>query len=92
MRDLIREEADKYQEFFNFLNQEHDLTPTISEMNEIILEAQKVVKKLAIAPVSLDEQSEATVCDCKYKHGCNLCVIGRIAMSDCTCYEKQTEN
>ncbi len=63
MRDLIREEADKYQEFFNFLNQEHDLIPTISEMNEIILEAQKVVKKLAIAPVSLDEQSEATVCD-----------------------------
>ena len=44
--------ADKYQEFFNFMSQEHDLTLTISEMDEIVSEAQKLVKKLAIPLVS----------------------------------------
>ena len=93
MRDLIREEADKYQEFFNFLNQEHDLTPTISEMNEIILEAQKVVKKLAIAPVSLDEQSEATVCRCT-THWCMVMDKKTLTCSvnDFDCEERQTGN
>ena len=38
--------ADKYQEFFNFMYQEHDLTLTISEMDEIIHEADRLVKKL----------------------------------------------
>lgn len=44
--------ADKYQEFFNFMSQEHDLTLTISEMDEIVSEAQKLAKKLAIPLVS----------------------------------------
>lgn len=74
--------ADKYQEFFNFMSQEHDLILTMSEMDEIVSEAQKLVKKLAIPLVV--GQSEQLVCpeckstDCKtaihtdYKE-CNKC-------------------
>jgi len=51
-KDLIREEADKYQRFFDFMSQEHDLTLTISEMNEIVYEAQELVKNLTIPVVS----------------------------------------
>lgn len=64
MRNIPREIADKYQDLFNLLNQEHDLILTISEMDEIILEVQKLVENFSIAPVSLDEQSEAAVCTC----------------------------
>ena len=64
MRDIPREIADDYQEFFNFLNQEHNLTLTISEMDEIVFEAQKLVKKLTIPDVVV--RSEQLVCDyCK---------------------------
>lgn len=45
MKNIIKEEADKYQDFFNFLSQEHGLTPTISEMDEIVSEAKKFVEK-----------------------------------------------
>ena len=38
--------ADKYQEFFDFMSQEHNLTLTISEMNEILSEAKKLESKL----------------------------------------------
>jgi len=38
--------ADKYQEFFNFMNQEHNLILTVSEMNEIIYEANKLQEQL----------------------------------------------
>lgn len=51
MRDIQREIADKYQEFFNFMSQEHNLTLTISEMDEIVIEAQALVKKLSIASI-----------------------------------------
>jgi len=44
-----KEQADLYQDFFNFLNQEHNLTCTIEEMDEIIHEAQTFVKKFDIA-------------------------------------------
>ena len=44
--------ADKYQELFNFMNQEHDLILTIEEMDEIVFEAQRLVKKLTIPIVS----------------------------------------
>ncbi len=44
--------ADKYQEFFNFMNQEHDLILTIEQMDEIVFEAQRLVKKLTIPIVS----------------------------------------
>ena len=40
------ETADKYQQFFNFLNQEHGLVCTIEQMNEIMREAVKLDKKL----------------------------------------------
>ena len=42
------EVADKYQEFFNFMSQEHNLILTISEMDEIVTEAQRLVKKFDI--------------------------------------------
>lgn len=45
MRDIQKETANKYQEFFNFMNQEHDLILTIEEMEEIIFEAHKLFEK-----------------------------------------------
>lgn len=39
--NIPREIADKYQDLFNFLNQEHDLLPTIEQMDEVILEVDK---------------------------------------------------
>ena len=41
-----KEAAELYQDFFNFLNQEHDLICTIEEMDEILHEAQKQLHKL----------------------------------------------
>ena len=38
--------ADKYQEFFNFMNQEHNLILTIDEMTEIVSEVEKLKEKL----------------------------------------------
>jgi len=35
MSNIAREQADLYQDFFNFLSQEHNLTCTIEEMDEI---------------------------------------------------------
>ena len=43
-KDIIWEIADKYQDLFNLLNQEHNLIPTISEMNEIIEESLKIAQ------------------------------------------------
>ena len=53
--------ADKYQEFFNFMKQEHDLILTIEQMDEIVFEAQRLVKKLTIPIVSTRTFEE----DCK---------------------------
>lgn len=36
--------SNNYQEFFNFMSQEHDLTLTLSEMDEIVQEAAKLKK------------------------------------------------
>lgn len=44
--ETIREIADRYQEFFNFMNQEHGLILTISEMDEILFEADRLKEKL----------------------------------------------
>lgn len=38
--------ADKYQEFFDFFSQEHNLILTIEQMQEILSEAQKLESKL----------------------------------------------
>ena len=45
---MHKEIADKYQEFFDFMSQEHDLILTIEEMDEIIFEAERFVKKRTI--------------------------------------------
>lgn len=37
---LGKDTADKYQGLFNFFSQEHDLTLTISEMDEVITEVE----------------------------------------------------
>lgn len=78
MRYIQREIADDYQEFFNFLNQEHNLILTISEMAEIVFEAQKLVKKLTIPAVissvchhngtytaTKDDEGNEICCKCK---------------------------
>jgi Ca2+-binding EF-hand superfamily protein len=53
--------ADKYQEFFNFFSQEHNLILTIEQMQEILSEAQKLESKLSQHDVS--SRSEQLVCD-----------------------------
>lgn len=40
--NIPKEIADKYQGLFNLMNKEHNLTLTIDEMNEIIIEAEQV--------------------------------------------------
>ena len=45
MSSVSKETADKYQDFFNFMNQKHGLILTISEMNEILEEAQKLLNQ-----------------------------------------------
>jgi len=57
MRDIQKETADKYQEFFNFMNQEHDLILTIEQMDEIVFESQRLVKKLTI-PVDVGRREQ----------------------------------
>lgn len=52
MRYIQQETADKYQEFFNFMSQEHDLILTIEQMDEIVFEAQRLLKKLTIPIIS----------------------------------------
>ena len=53
--------ADKYQEFFNFMNKEHDLVLTIDEMNEIVSEVEKLKKindkltEISLPPFIKDE-------------------------------------
>lgn len=49
--DIQREVADKYQGLFNLMSKEHNLILTISEMDEIIIEAQKVVNEISSKPV-----------------------------------------
>ena len=66
MNKIVREQADLYQEFFNFLSQEHNLTCTIEEMDEIIHRAQTFVKKFDIANVVVPKgtlpKSYCTIC------------------------------
>lgn len=44
MSNIPKEQADIYQNFFNFLIREHNIICTISEMQEIIFEASKISK------------------------------------------------
>ena len=48
MTYVNRELADKYQEFFNFMSQEHGLILTKSEMDEILSESKKLIKILTL--------------------------------------------
>lgn len=49
--DIIRETADKYQPLFNLMSEDHGLTLTISEMDDIISKVDEV-KQLFIPIVS----------------------------------------
>ena len=62
MNKIAREQADLYQDFFNFLSQEHNLTCTIEEMDEIIHEAQTFVKKFDIANLVVQKGTLCDVC------------------------------
>lgn len=42
-QEQLKEDEEKYKIFFNFLNQKHNLTCTIEEMDEIIYEANKII-------------------------------------------------
>ena len=51
MKDLQRQQADEYQEFFDFFRQEHGLTLLIGEMDDILYEAEKLrIKQLKDDP------------------------------------------
>ena len=65
MNKIAREQADLYQDFFNFLSQEHNLTCTIEEMDEIIHEAQTFVKKFDIANLVVHKGTFCDVCGCE---------------------------
>lgn len=43
--EQVKKEANKYQEFFDFMLEQHGLTLTISEMDEIIYMSNGVVKR-----------------------------------------------
>lgn len=45
MGKQIKEIANTYQGLFDFFNQEHNLTLTISEMNDIIYEVERFMKE-----------------------------------------------
>ena len=45
-KSISKELADIYQPFFNFLQQEHGLLCTVSEMDEIISEVEKHKSRL----------------------------------------------
>lgn len=81
MRDIPREIAEDYQEFFDFLNQEHNLILTISEMDELVFEAQKLVKKLSLGVVV--GRSEQLVCSCDNPSGFEEMEQGRETCSKC---------
>ncbi|MBT8244554.1 hypothetical protein [Winogradskyella sp.] len=63
MNKIAREQADLYQDFFIFLSQEHNLTCTIEEMDEIIHEAQTFVKKFDIANVVVPKGTLCCMCE-----------------------------
>jgi hypothetical protein len=64
--------ADKYQEFFNFFIQEHNLILTIEQMQEILSEAQKLESKLSQHDVI---KNEVTVCDCHLSGKVQMCSL-----------------
>ena len=67
MTYVNRELADKYQDFFNFMNQEHNLILTKEEMDEILSEAERLVKKLTMHDVV--GRSEQFYCTCSRAKG-----------------------
>lgn len=69
--DIHREIADKYQGLFNLMSKEYNLILTISEMDEIIIEAQKVVNKISSKPVLCDSAANFPCLD--YLHGQERC-------------------
>ena len=72
--------ADKYQEFFNFMSKEHELILTIEQMDEILFEAQKLVKKLTIPDVVVPKGTLCPSCgedesieDWQTYYRCKMC-------------------
>ena len=45
-KTVTQQIAETYQEFFDFMKQEHDLILTVEEMDEILWEARILDKKL----------------------------------------------
>ncbi len=72
MEDVIIEEADKYQDFFNFMKNDHNLILTISEMNDIISESKELSKKLNRVNIN---KKEALNCNNPY---CENGVVAKV--------------
>ena len=77
---INRELADKYQEFFNFMSQEHNLILTVSEMDEILSEAKKLESKLSQHDVS--GRSEQLCPECG-SNDIELIVCGDLGCNNC---------
>ena len=68
------EKANEYQDFFNFMNQEHDLTLTCEEMDEIVFEAQRLVEKLTI-PVAGECKCDYPIIRTGVTEYCSICQL-----------------
>lgn len=45
-RNIVKETANVYQDFFNFMSKEHGLILNINEMDEILYQSKKLSDKL----------------------------------------------
>ena len=57
---VTTEIADMYQEFFNFMNQKHNLILTISEMDEILHKSEILIEKFNQKQKSHADKQKAT--------------------------------
>lgn len=62
--NIKKEIAEQYQGLFNLMSNQHGLTLTISEMEDIVLEALKVVNKINYLNNKLDETIPKTITGC----------------------------
>lgn len=72
MRFIQIDVSDKYQDFFNFMNQEHDLILTIEEMDEIVFEAQRLIEKFNTPALKHSDDMCFHECPyCNYRCNCS---------------------
>ena len=89
--DIHREIADKYQGLSNLMSKEYNLILTISEMDEIIIEAQKVVNKISSKPVLGDSgRSEQLISFLEWRDKQNILTLHEYTNEELVrCYLKE---